>query len=294
MIIAVVGSRGFIGTPLVQRLEAEGLQVRRLDRSDAWDGARYDLAWIDAPWEVGFQGVEIVINAAGMAHDTRSLTPQQVAQYQAVNADGVGRLAHAAAEEGVKKLIHLSTIKVLGERPTSGQRFTETDVPAPVGPYAETKAHGEKVALEQLQGTDTSATILRLPLVFGTPFKGNLAALAAAIRRGVPLPLGHPEIGRRTYLMMPDLLDLVLRIAAADEALPPVLHARSAPDLTAAEVAQLVGDHLERRPRIVSIPPAVLMRTAKLLGRPEAASKICDPMLVSDDLTRTALGLPLH
>lgn len=94
--------------------------------------------------------------------------------------------------------------------------------------------------------------------------------------------------------MMPHLLDLVLRVATAEGPLPPVLHARSAPDLTAAEVARLVGENLRRRPTIVSVPPSLLKGTAKLLGRAEAASKICDPMLVSDDLTRTALGLSPH
>ncbi len=294
MIVAVVGSRGFIGTPLARRLEAAGLDVRRLDRSDSWDGGRYDLAWTDAPWSTGLRGVEVVINAAGMAHDIRTLTPDQVAQYQAVNADGVGRLAGAAAEMGVKRLIHLSTIKVLGEQPSSGERFSEADALAPVGHYAQTKADGEKQALAQLQDSDTAATILRLPLVFGTPFKGNLATLASAIRRGVPLPLGHRDIGKRTYVMMPDLLDVVQRILKADRDLPPVLHARSAPDLTAAEVAQLVGDDLNRQPRIVSVAPAVMRSTARLLGKPEAAAKICDPMLVSDDLTRIALGLSPH
>lgn len=72
------------------------------------------------------------------------------------------------------------------------------------------------------------------------------------------------------------------------------LHARSAPDLTAGEVARMVGAEVGRRPRLVSVPPSVLKKGASLVGRPEAASKICDPMLMGDDLTRAALGLPVH
>ena len=229
-----------------------------------------------------------------MAHDTRTLSAEQVRTYQAVNADGVGRLARAAAEAGVRRLVHLSTVKVLGERPMNGDRFIETDVLTPVGPYAETKADGERQLLDSVEGASVAATILRLPLVFGTPFKGNLAALASAITKGLPLPLGHPKIGRRTYVMMPDLLDLVVRIAESEAELTPVLHARSAPDLTAGEVARMVGAELGRRPRLVSVPPSVLKKGASLVGRPEAASKICDPMLMGDDLTRAALGLPIH
>lgn len=294
MIIAVTGSRGLIGAALTQYLESLGHTVRRLDRTDSWDGATYDLSSADTQWWRGVEGADVAVNAAGMAHDTRTLSAQQVRTYQAVNAEGVGRWAHAAVEAGVRRLIHLSTVKVLGERPMSGDRFNETDALAPVGPYAQTKADGERQMLESLRNTNSAATILRLPLVFGTPFKGNLATLASAITKGIPLPLGHPEIGRRTYVMMPDLLDLVSRIAESEADLPPVLHARSAPDLTAGEVACLVGDELGRRPRLVRVPPPLLRNAARLLGSPEAASKICDPMLMGDDITRAALGLPAH
>lgn len=294
MIIAVSGSRGFIGIALTQYLESRGHTVRRLDRTESWRGATYDLGTAATPWRRGLEGVEVAVNAAGIAHDTRTLSAQQVATYQAVNADGVGRLARASAEAGVRRLIHLSTVKVLGERPMSGDRFSETDALAPVGPYAETKADGERQLLESAEGTNLAATILRLPLVFGTPFKGNLAAVASAIRKGLPLPFGHPQLGRRTYVMMPDLLDLLVRIFESETELPPVLHAISAPDLTAGEVARMVGAEVGRRPRLVSVSPSVLKKGSSLLGRPEAASKICDPMLMGDDLTRAALGLPIH
>lgn len=291
MIIAVVGSRGFIGSALAQGLSARGCAIRRLDRRNSWDGKSYDLAAIDTDWRAGLQGVDVVLNAGGMAHDTRRLTPGQTHDYQAVNADGVGRLAAAATETGVKRLVHLSTIKVLGEQPVSGDRFTETDALAPVGTYAETKAEGERQAARLVCDSDTALTVLRLPLVIGTPFKGNLATMEALIRRGVPLPVGHRSIGSRTYVLMPDLLDLVGVIVASKGPLPTVLHARSAPDLSAAELAVMVGERIGRRPRIVSVRPSILMTTARLLGSPETASKICDSMLVDDTLTRTALGL---
>jgi len=107
------------------------------------------------------------------------------------------------------------------------------------------------------------------------------------------LPLGHRSIGRRSYVMMPDLVQLLATLIEQAGPLPPALHARSA-DLTAGEVARMVGQEVGRAPRIVSVPAAALRAGARAARRPEIASKLCDEMLVSDDLTRAALGLPLH
>ena len=69
------------------------------------------------------------------------------------------------------------------------------------------------------------------------------------------------------------------------------MHARSVPDLTAADVARLVGKEIGRQPRIVSVPANIMRHIATVAGNPDLASKICEPMLVSDDETRRALGL---
>ena len=291
MIVAVTGADGFIGTHLCPALEDAGVSVRRLARYPNAQRSIMDLADPSTEWQSALDGSDVVVNLAGLAHDVRGQTPAQSDEYMAVNAYGAARLAAAADSVGASRFIQISTIKVLGETPRDRVRFSEGDPLAPVGIYAESKAKGEELTREALAGSVTDCVVLRLPLVFGTPFKGNLAVLEKAIRRGIPLPLGHPTIGARTYVQMGDLTDLLLHVIRLAEPVPGVLHARSTPDLTAAEVARLVGDEIGRQPRIVSVPASTIRRFAKAAGRPELASKICDPMLVSDDVTRLALGL---
>jgi UDP-glucose 4-epimerase len=290
MIIVVTGADGFIGTHLCQALEDAGSAVRRLQRTPCSGTPAMDLADSGADWRAALDGADVVVNLAGLAHDVRGQAQEQTDKYMAVNAHGAARVAAAAAVFGAKRFIQVSTIKVLGEAPRDGVRFREGDALAPVGVYAESKAEGERLVAQALEGTGTECVVLRLPLVFGTPFKGNLALLEKAIRRGVPLPLGHRTIGARTYVQMSDLTDLILSVVEIPGPLPPVLHARSTPDLTAAEVARLVGQEIGRRPRIVSVSARTIRRAAGLAGKPEIASKLCDPMLVSDDETRRAVG----
>ncbi|MEI2715418.1 MAG: NAD-dependent epimerase/dehydratase family protein [Candidatus Nanopelagicales bacterium] len=290
MIVAVTGADGFIGTHLCEALERGGFSVHRLQRASSLQAPALDLAAPVADWQAALDGSDVVVNLAGLAHDVRGQTPEQVDEYLAVNAHGAARVASAAASIGAQRFIQISTIKVLGETPRDGIRFREGDPLAPVGVYAVSKARGEELIRSQLAGR-TDCVVVRLPLVFGTPFKGNLAVLEKAIRRGIPLPLGHSSIGARTYVQMGELTDLILKVIRHSEPLPPILHARSTPDLTAAEVARLVGREIGRQPRIVSVPSSALKRLAKAAGKPELASKICDSMLVSDDETRQALGI---
>lgn len=285
-LVAVTGADGFLGTHLQRTLAQSGFRVRALTRTTG-----PDLRDVQAGWGAALEGADIVVHLAGKAHDLRTVSAADAAEYVEVNARGAGRVASAAAIAGATRFIHVSTVKVLGEGPRDGRRFQETDDLAPVGVYAESKAEAEQTVASVLAGTTTECVIVRLPLVFGTPFKGNLATIESALRKGVPLPVGHPSIGARTYVMVSDLMELLIRVVTAPEGLPPVLHARSAPDLTAADVTRLVADEIGRRARIVSVPAGTIHSVARLTGRPEIASKLCDPMLVADDITRSALGL---
>lgn len=290
MKVHVIGSSGFIGMALSSRLKRERLDVVTLSRHGAKGLSNLDLRHLGFDWDEALEGAEVVVNLAGKAHDLRRPSKEQSSEYEIVNAQGARRLAEGAVSAGARRFMQVSTVKVLGEVPVDGVRFREFDPLRPVGVYAESKAQGELLVQAALRGTATECVIVRLPLVFGTPFKGNLALLEKAIRRGVPLPLSHRSIGKRTYVQMEDLTKLLMRLIMDPRTLPPVVHARSTPDLRAADVARLVGEEIGREPRLFPVPAQALRNAARLVGRPEYASKLCDEMLVSDELTRTALG----
>lgn len=287
--VAVTGASGFIGVPLVEHLRGVGHPAVAIAGTVSANEFGLDLRDGDDAWAEVLTGCEVVVNLAGRAHDVRRHTTDQADEYRSVNSAGAERVARAAKAAGARRFIQISTVKVLGESPQNGTRFCEGDRLHPVGTYAESKADGECLVAEALAGSDTECVILRLPLVFGTPFKGNLASLEQAIRRGIPLPFGHHSIGRRSYVMLPDLVEMLGILIESPGPLPPVLHTRSA-DLTAAELAWLIGHEIGHRPRIVSVPASVLRAGAAALRRPELASKLCDEMLISDDLTRAAFG----
>ena len=58
-------------------------------------------------------------------------------------------------------------------------------------------------------------TILRLPLTYGPRAKANIAALARALRRGIPLPLAAIE-NRRSVLGVGNLASALLALLASE------------------------------------------------------------------------------
>lgn len=289
MIVGVTGSSGFIGSRVCRAMADAGDEVRALSRQTN-RGRALDLADESIDWGGVFEGCDVVVNLAGKAHDILAGSHGDASEYWSVNAHGAARVAAGAARAGVGRFIQVSSIKVLGDSTSNGVRFRESDPPKPVGLYAESKAAGEALVRESLAETSTECAVLRLPLVMGPPYKGNLATLERAIRKGLPLPLGHPSIARRTYVRIADLEALMVRVAHAAGPLPSVLHATSAPDLTAGELARVIGREIGRRPRLVPVPAVVLKGAAAAVGRPEIAGKICDEMLVSGAATRAAVG----
>jgi NADH dehydrogenase len=109
------------------------------------------------------QGARTVINAVGI------LAPVGKQTFEAVHAEGARRVAKAAREAGVERLVHISAIGA--DRNASAN-------------YARTKAEGEEAVLAEFP----SAIILRPSIVFGAEdqFFNRFAALA---RLSPALPL---------------------------------------------------------------------------------------------------------
>jgi len=91
------------------------------------------------------------------------------------------RLAEAAAQAGVRRIVFASSVKVYGEASVPGRPFGAGDVAAPQGAYARSKAEAENALGEICRTNGMEAIVLRLPLTYGPEVKGNFLTLLAAV-----------------------------------------------------------------------------------------------------------------
>lgn len=153
MTALVTGGSGFVGGHVVRALVARGESVRCLVRDPARPGA---LEGVDVERVPGDLGDAVAVARAVAGCDTvyhcgadyRLWVPDPRAMHEA-NVGGTRNVLRAAAEHGVRRVVHTSSVGALGHakggRPadeTTPVRFEEM-----VGPYKRTKFLAEREAV---------------------------------------------------------------------------------------------------------------------------------------------------
>lgn len=137
MRVLVAGRSGQLARALAARLPADGHEVIALEPPALDLADRASLAAAMAA-----VAPDLVVNAA--AYTAVDRAEDEPGPARAVNAEGAGWLAAAAAARGVP-FLHFSTDYVFDG--LKGSPYVEDDPPNPLGVYGATKAEGERLVL---------------------------------------------------------------------------------------------------------------------------------------------------
>ena len=195
--ILVVGSSGQLARSLIEQAQSAGVELLSIGRPDV------DLETFDKLPEAAIAfSPTLIVNAAAYTAVDKAETDEDTAY--AVNAEGTGRLAIAAAQCNVP-ILHVSTDYVFNGGKESPYR--EDDAIDPQSAYGRTKAEGER----RVAGANDQHIVLRTAWVFspfGANFVKTMLRLAATRDR---LGVVDDQHGNPTYA--PDLADAILAIA---------------------------------------------------------------------------------
>src|SRR4051794_32677007 len=183
----VTGGSGFIGRRLIERLRAEGLEVRALARSDraadavAQHGAepvRGDLDDVEAMC-TGAVGCELAFHAAAKAEDWGRRE-----DFERVNVDGTANALSACRQSGVRRFVHVGTEAAL----LAGQPLVDVSETAPLRPdspghYSATKAEAER-AVRDASSEGFETVVVRPRFVWGRGDTTLLPVLVQTVESG--------------------------------------------------------------------------------------------------------------
>jgi nucleoside-diphosphate-sugar epimerase len=299
MLIAVTGANGFIGRALCRHLLSQGYAVRGVVRESTaafLPGAGKALevmavAAIDSTteWADVLAGADCVIHCAARAHVLTETSEAPLAAYRAVNVAGTLQLATVASAIGVRRLIFLSSIGVLGVDTNGRPAFSCADKAAPVEDYAVSKWEAEQALAAVSTETGLEVVTVRSPLVYGPDAKGNIARLLGLVRRGIPLPLAAVS-NRRSLVGLDNLVDMLVCCIDHPRAASQTFLISDDEDLSTPELLRRMAAALGRPARLFPIPTSWLRLTARVLGRRGEIDRLVGSLLVDSSATREILN----
>jgi uncharacterized protein YbjT (DUF2867 family) len=264
-LFTVFGGTGFIGRYVVGRLADRGARLRVISRNPHAHGPHLQplggvdqtvVQSTDLSSEAGLRravaGAAGVINLIGILHETRR---QQFAE---VHGALPGRIAAAAAAEGVGRMVQISAI---GADPGSASA------------YARSKAEGERRVLGALPG----ATILRPSIVIGPEdaFFNRFAALARVLPA---LPLIGGGRTRFQPVYVGDVAGGVVAALERDDAPGRIYELGGPQTYTFAELMRYMLRVLGRRRLLLDVPFGMAMLQARFL------ELLPEPLLTRDQV----------
>ena len=300
MKILITGVHGFVGSNLVASLakvnDIYGLDIIAPEK----EGVIKTYSWDDL--DAGrVPEVDAIIHLAGKAHDTKNQSAADV--YFKVNTGLTQKIFDWFLKQPkCKKFVFFSTAKAAADK-VEGV-LTEDVVPAPVGPYGESKIKAEKYILSKMEEISPCASlsrddkrtyIFRPCMIHGPGNKGNLNLLYGVVKKGIPWPLGAFE-NRRTFTSIGNICFAVNGVLTKD--VPSGIYNMGDDEaLSTNELIEEICKSLGKKAHIWKLPKGLMNGVAKVGGilhlplDPERLRKLTEDYVSSNAKIKKALGV---
>jgi nucleoside-diphosphate-sugar epimerase len=208
-----------------------------------------------------------------------------------VNVEGTRHVLEAAADVGVERFVHISSIAVYGISPREGT--SETDPYQPCGLfYCDTKIEAEEVAFKYYKERGLPLVVIRPANVYGPRSSFWTVELMMMIKSG-QLELIEGGQGMSNHVYIDNLVDAILLAAGSDAA---VGEAFIVSDGAGTDWKEFLG-HYARM--VGGTPlPSMSKATARQRTRPgcllrgDVRSPMCDTTLLNGQSLRYERGAP--
>lgn len=290
MKVLVTGASGFLGHHIVQALaRCDGFEVLGTTRGAVEPvlGASF-VPGIEVnsatDWSDLLSGVDVVIHCAARVHVAKKDSEAELALMDEVNVQGTLNLATQAVGAGVKRLVFISSIGVLGDRTI--EPFRGNEDPHPESPYARSKLQGE-VALRSVSAqSNLEFVIIRPPMIYGPDAPGNFARLVRF--SALPLPVGAAT-GLRSFVSVWNLVDLIVQCTKRPEARNQVFLVSDGEDVSTREFLGAIAAAKGRRCWMPYVPSALMCFLLSAVGKKGIWQSLFGTLQVDDSHTRTTL-----
>jgi nucleoside-diphosphate-sugar epimerase len=294
MKILITGINGFVGTNFTNRWSKNhtlfGLDIHQPHK----EGVERIFGW----GELGkVPPVDAMVHLAGKAHDTKNRSEAQV--YFDVNTGLTQKIFDYFLQSDARTFIFFSSVKAAADS-VPGEVLTEDVVPAPVGPYGESKIRAEEYIIRSMNQDSRARTkniyILRPCMIHGPGNKGNLNLLYNVVSKGIPWPLGAYE-NRRSFCSIGNISYVVEQLIVKEDIESGIYHVGDDEPLSTNELIKLISESVGKKAHIWKFPRGMMSAAASVGGslhlplNKERLRKLTENYVVSSEKIKQALGI---
>ena len=288
MKVLVTGANGFIGGHLCAHLSAHGYEVRKAVRRLSPEPDSFAVGELgeQTDWSAALEGVEVIVHAAARVHVLHEVVDDPVSEFLGVNVKATQHLARSAAKAGVKRLVFISSIGVLGNY--SEAPFSESDQPNPSNIYSMSKWEAEQALRRIADEMELDVVIIRPPLVYGPGVKANFLRLMEHVHQRHPMPFRMIH-NARDFVSISNLCHFIEQVMEHPQAANQTYlicdgQAVSTPELIS-RLATLMGTSA----RLLPVPDSMLHLGAKLLSKERFYHSVCSSLRIDTRKAREEL-----
>lgn len=294
MKILITGINGFVGTNFTnswfRNHKIVGLDIHQPEK----EGVERIFGWD----ELGkVPPVDAIVHLAGKAHDTKNRSEAQA--YFDVNTGLTQKIFDYFLQSDARTFIFFSSVKAAADS-VPGDVLTEEVVPAPVGPYGESKIRAEEYILkarnQDSRAKNKNIYILRPCMIHGPGNKGNLNLLYSVVRKGIPWPLGSYE-NLRSFCSIDNISYVVEQLIVKENIASGIYHVGDDEPLSTNELIGLISKSVGKKSRIWKLPKGLMDAAASVGGtlklplNKERLRKLTENYVVSNVKIKQALGI---
>lgn len=282
--VLVTEASGFIGRAVCAGLHARGMNVRAAVHTppDSFPIAGADEIISvddideDTDWKNALSGIDKIVHVAIPTPIADEDAAESRTSFLRANVVDTGRLVEQAANAGIQRFIHISSIQgdsAAGDNTDDGLSKTGFEQI-----YADA---GRMKAMEYV--------ILRLPLVYGPGVTADMLSLLRLCYGKFPLPFAsfsHP----RDMIGVDNLADIIDSCLSTPSIAGKIYAVRDGQPLSVAELITMIRKAMGRRPFMFPLSPGFLTAVAALAGKHMQVAAIFEPLNIDDKPLRMDLG----
>jgi nucleoside-diphosphate-sugar epimerase len=163
MKVFVTGARGFIGRAVAERFSSQGAEVTGVDfRADPEQAVVAGDVSAAGPWQAAIAGADVVVHTAAIVSNA-----YDVDESWRVNVLGTRNVLDAAAAAGVRRFVHISSVRAFSDLGFPDGVDEQHPVRPDGNPYVDTKIASEQVVLQAHAAGEVECAIVRPGDVYG-------------------------------------------------------------------------------------------------------------------------------